>query len=139
MRVVVLEGTLESPALIRATTHPGRKQADQPQRLVELMHDLDSLVRDNKPDAVVVRGPDKAPAKPAVATTRTKGQFDGVALAVARETIAVTAELPGVMLGTTCGTSKEEILKKGAQVAGDSSFADAGASALAALVLAAKG
>lgn len=136
VRMVVLSGTRDSPTLVRTLSHTGRKDADLAQRLVELMHDLESLIRDNKPTCVVVRSPDKSPKPPKASASRIRGEFDGVALAVAREQVSKVVEMPGVALATSCGTNKEGILAEGASLAGDTKFADATAAALAALILA---
>lgn len=136
IRLVLLEGDRESFAHVAHTIHSANIQDDLPQSLVELRRDLNGVIREWAPDAVVVRAPDRPPpqVRPNIDNARRRGMVDAIALAEARDHTRATTEMTGRQIAQACNTTKAKIDAEGDSTV-DSDFAEAAAAAIAALTL----
>lgn len=133
IRLVLLEGERDSYGHLEHAIHTANIQDDLPQSLVELRRDLNGVIREWAPDAVVVRAPDWS-GRSGAATARRKGMVDAIAVAEARDFTRATVEMSGQQIGKACGRKKAEIDAEGEAVV-DSDYAEAAAAAIAALTL----
>lgn len=131
---VELQGPRGSLAGREVFRHRGDPKEDWAQKLWALTSDLETTLRHQPPEALVVRAMDWAP-KRKEATTRKRYQIEGAILATARRHVERVESRSGRELGDLCDANKAEVEKEAAAVLGDE-LKEASAAALGALVLA---
>jgi hypothetical protein len=132
IRVSGPRGSLKGKEIFR---HRSSANDDWSQKLRALTADLETALRQDRPDALVVRSLDWSPATRREQVARKRYQVDGAILAVARRQVDIVESLSGKELGTVCGSNKKAVMAEASSAFGED-LANAGAAAIGALVMA---
>jgi hypothetical protein len=124
-------GSLSGGEVFRHRTNP---KEDWAQKLRALTADLETTLKRNPPDALVVRAMDWW-AKRKEELTRKRYQIEGAILAAARRHVDPVESKSGKELGNLCGGNKQDVETEAAEAIGEE-LKEAGAAAIGALVLA---
>jgi hypothetical protein len=114
---------------------PASDDDDRPAQLQAIARAFATKVKDNRPDAVVVRSLDKKIGKQrGDNVTRLHYQVEGVLLEVAKRHVDTVAGLSGREIGRILGVKKAEVEANAGKLIG-ADLKEAGGAALAALAL----
>jgi hypothetical protein len=108
---------------------------DWAQKLRAMTAHLETVLKQDRPDALVVRSLDWSPATRREAVARKRYQVDGAILSASRRQVEIVESRSGKELGTLCSSSKAAVEAEATSAFG-ADWKDAGAAAIGALVLA---
>jgi hypothetical protein len=131
---VEADGSRGALSVGRVFEFPASSEDDLPEQMRRLMDAAETAFAHGTPDAVVFRLLDHAIRGRAERTTRSHALAEGVVLATAKRAVVRVYALPPVLLAQRCGTDKASLDAEAAGVFGKR-FAEAGAAAIAGLVL----
>src|SRR6266508_4160377 len=129
VRVNGPRGSLTGKEVFRHRSSPND---DWSQKLRALTAHLETALKQDTPDALVVRSLDYSPATRREEVARRRYQVEGAILAAARRHVEIVDSRSGRELGALCGSKKAAVLAEAAAAFGDE-LQDAGAAAIGAL------
>jgi hypothetical protein len=115
--------------------HRASPSDDWAQKLRAMTADLETALRRDRPDGLVVRALDWSPAARREDFARKRYQLEGAILAAARRHAGIVESRSGRELGSLCRSNKATVEAEASSAFGDR-FKEAGAAAIGALVLA---
>jgi hypothetical protein len=135
--VAVADGSQEAPSVVRVFGHRSNPGEDWPKKLESLAGFLEPELKATPPDTAVVRTFDHFKGRGLSDAFKKQLQVEGVLLQVLRSRTAAIRVAAGKDIGEMCGGNKAAVEEQASRTFGGE-YAEAGAAAIAALVVAAR-